>query len=627
MEAAHEVVSNGVSVRTLDSVQTSAGNSQVQIFTVSGLSVFTNYTIIVYGTYVSNDHEESVPQVVTTGPGVPDPPVISVNSMDYLTWPAFRSNIGSAIMQYRLYISAPGIDTVRRTIDPFNDVKWENDQYIYTTTTIKTLLSLTSIPSGTYTLTMFATNAIGESNGSLPVKYQYTSSSVSLEMIGIIIGVSTGGFVLFTVVIFTIVICCVIARQRNRRGRLSMYAPDQELSDLRKNYKAYSSNPQYAWSREDYICTDEDLDLLQKFPRSNLKLENFIDRGEFGEVFQGTATDILGPGTGPIPVAVKTLRKGAVIEEQKKFLAEAALMGNFNHPNIVKVLGVCVENDPVYIIMELMPGGDLLHFLRDARVEHGSPLLTVKELIQIGLDVAQGCRYLQQAHFIHRDLAARNCLVSSKGSDRVVKIGDFGLAKDLYSSDYYQVEGQRKLPVRWMAPEALLQGKFNMESDVWSFGVLMWEIMTFGNQPYPALNNQEVLQFVTAEGRLEKPDNCPGKIYHLMQNCWKKVASERPHFEVIMEILSNYLEHLRRDSVSSDGDSDDAAGNFERQGSKKSKNSSIRSGILSLARQGSMKLRNSLRRHGSVHRKEDQGTNNPLSENNASQQAVERGPF
>jgi len=304
-------------------------------------------------------------------------------------------------------------------------------------------------------------------------------------------------------------------------------------------------------------------------------------------------------------------------------------MSNFNHENIVKVLGVCVDNDPVYIIMELMPAGDLLKFLRDAKREHGPALLTLAEQVNVSLDVAKGCRYLELQHFIHRDIAARNCLVSSKGADRVVKIGDFGLAKDLYSSDYYQVEGQRKLPVRWMAPEALLQGKFTIEADIWSFGVLLWEIMTLGNQPYPGRTNQEVLQYVTGGGRLERPDKCPGRIYHLMQNCWKRYSSERPHFQQIVTTLTNFLDHLnKRDSVYYDSDSDEAP-DFARQGSGKgpSRTGSFRSGFMNLARSSSMKLRNSLRRHGSLHRRDEHSTHsNQFSEEGGSA-FRERGPF
>lgn len=209
-------------------------------------------------------------------------------------------------------------------------------------------------------------------------------------------------------------------------------------------------------------------------------------------------------------LTLQTLRKSSTEQEKADFIKEAKMMGLFKHPHILQLLGICLDPELNSILLELMEGGDLLSYLRSMRpVGNKLSPLTMNDLLSICVDVAKGCQYLEEMHFVHRDLAARNCLVSSYSrSDRVVKIGDFGLARDIYKNDYYRKEGEGLLPVRWMAPESLMDGVFTTQSDIWSFGVLLWEVMTLGQQPYPARNNQEVLNYVRSGGRPEKPPNC-----------------------------------------------------------------------------------------------------------------------
>lgn len=171
----------------------------------------------------------------------------------------------------------------------------------------------------------------------------------------------------------------------------------------------------------------------------------------------------------------------------------------------------------VCLLLELMTGGDLLSYLRSHRPNVGAlpSSLTIIDLLRMCVDVAKGCVYLEEMHFVHRDLACRNCLVGGSDVRKVVKIGDFGLARDIYRNDYYRKEGEGLLPVRWMAPESLVDGVFTTQSDVWAFGVLLWEIMTLGQQPYPARNNLEVLHYVRSGGRLHQPIHCPQQLYVL----------------------------------------------------------------------------------------------------------------
>ena len=207
----------------------------------------------------------------------------------------------------------------------------------------------------------------------------------------------------------------------------------------------------------------------------------------------------------------QTLKEDAKEQEKIDFLKEAKLMANFNHPHILRLLAVCLDNSPHSLVLELMEGGDLLKYLRSNRPSQATASsLTMGDLLNICVDVAKGCKYLEDMHFVHRDLAARNCLVSSPDRvNRVVKIGDFGLTRDIYKSDYYRKGGEGLMPVRWMSPESLVDGVFTSHSDIWSFGVLLWEVMTLGQRPYQGHDNSQVLLYVKSGRILSKPEGCP----------------------------------------------------------------------------------------------------------------------
>eukprot|EP00731_Ephydatia_muelleri_P032224 Em0023g731a len=530
-------------VKISNGFRSSSASNPVKIFTLTGLKAYTTYSISIASTYISNEIQESQPLIVQTDIGLPDVPIITL-SANFLLWKDVRSNDDRGIIGYRLFIDTAGGNTTNKFILINDIIREEEEMNAYDLEVLQ--LCAEQNETGIYYLTLFAQNNIGESNESNSIAYSYQScmtQRIATQQNTIAIAAGASAAFIICSIALAGVGCVVLVFLRQKKAKQTHVHEDVDFNSVRFHSAIkVALNPQYTWTQDDYICSDAELQNLEYFPRENLKVESFIGRGEFGEVYQGTATNIQGVNAGTISVAIKTLQKEASPEEQKKFLSEAALMRNFNNPYVVKMLGVCIDTDQTCIIMELMPGGDLLRFLRDAKPDYGPTLLTLKELINIAMDVAKGCCILEQARFIHRDIAARNCLVSSKGADRVVKIGDFGLARDLYSSDYYQVEGKRRLPVRWMAPEALLQGKFSLESDVWSYGVLLWEIMTLGNQPYPGQTNQEVLHFISEGGRLDKPEGCPNKIYQMMQNCWNNSLSERPHFNDIVMDLNNFLD-------------------------------------------------------------------------------------
>ncbi|GFN82349.1 hypothetical protein PoB_000885500 [Plakobranchus ocellatus] len=299
-------------------------------------------------------------------------------------------------------------------------------------------------------------------------------------------------------------------------------------------------NPNY-----DIVDTKPAEQGLIEIPRKNIKLTGELGQGAFGEVYSGLLSNV--PMVdGDLPVAVKTLPPVCTEQTESDFHMEAVIVSQFNHPNIVKFIGVCFSHHPHYIVLELLEGGDLKTFLRAARPKQDQPSsLTVLDLLRLSLDVARGCQHLEEKRFIHRDIAARNCLLTTKGPNRTAKIADFGMARDIYRSDYYKKAGRAMLPVKWMPPEAFLDGVFTTKTDVWSFGILLWEVFSLGHMPYPGCSNEEVMTLVTQGGRLDPPDSCSLAVLSIMIACWSSVPEERPTFSAIISSLEKSLQSSR----------------------------------------------------------------------------------
>lgn len=241
------------------------------------------------------------------------------------------------------------------------------------------------------------------------------------------------------------------------------------------------------------------------------------------------------------------------MKTQQDFQREAELMSDLQHPNIVCLLGVCTKEEPLCMLFEYMPHGDLHEFLvqHSPRCEGTTQVLDLADFLHISRQVAAGMEYLSAHHYVHRDLAARNCLV---GESLTVKISDFGLSRDVYSSDYYRVQSKSLLPVRWMPPESILYGRFTTDSDVWSFGVVLWEVFSYGLQPYYGYANQEVIDLVRGRQLLPCPEDCPPHLYALMVECWHEVPNRRPHFrELHARLCSWQALHARSASLSTHG--------------------------------------------------------------------------
>lgn len=290
-------------------------------------------------------------------------------------------------------------------------------------------------------------------------------------------------------------------------------------------------------NRDDLIYASVNPDYVQYDPdewecdKDNLKVENQIGTGSFGLVFKGQ----LITEKGTKECAVKTVPQTATAKQRMDFLREATTMKHFDTFHVVKLLGVVSVTTPVYVIMEYMANGDLKDYLRKQRDLHKKQNKTLVDGIYLmAAQIADGMAYLASKKFVHRDLAARNCMVGENG---VVKIGDFGLTRDIYEHDYYRRGTADRLPVRWMAPESLKDNIYTSASDVWSYGIVLWEIITFSSYPYQGLSNTEVMKRVNHGYTMPRPENCPNKLFTILERCWRKNDRERPSFLSIVEYL------------------------------------------------------------------------------------------
>ncbi|XP_034755856.1 ephrin type-A receptor 7 isoform X1 [Etheostoma cragini] len=264
---------------------------------------------------------------------------------------------------------------------------------------------------------------------------------------------------------------------------------------------------------------------------SCIKIERVIGAGEFGEVCSGR---LKLPGKRDVAVAIKTLKVGYTEKQRRDFLCEASIMGQFDHPNVVHLEGVVTRGKPVMIVIEYMENGSLDGFLR----KHDGQF-TVIQLVGMLRGIAAGMRYLSDMGYVHRDLAARNILVNS---NLVCKVSDFGLSRviDDDPEAVYTTTGG-KIPVRWTAPEAIQYRKFTSASDVWSYGIVMWEVMSYGERPYWDMSNQDVIKAIEEGYRLPAPMDCPPGLHQLMLDCWQKDRAERPKFDQIVGILDKMI--------------------------------------------------------------------------------------
>ncbi|XP_030641448.1 ephrin type-B receptor 5 [Chanos chanos] len=342
----------------------------------------------------------------------------------------------------------------------------------------------------------------------------------------LLVGSVMGGAA-FLLVVVAIVIVFVFRSKR----RASPY------SDRLQRYISNRGGVKYYVDPSTYEDPSEAVkEFAREIDPAHLKIEEVIGAAQFGEVSRGRYRPL---GRREVLVAVKTLRWGVSDRERAVFLSEAGVLGQFDHPNVLKLEGVITRHPPERIITEFMENGPLDAFLRENEDQ-----FSVLQLVGMVRGVGAGMRYLSERNFVHRDLAARNVLVNS---NLVCKVSDFGLSRLMRGLDQnmptYTASLGSKIPVRWTAPEAFQHRKFSSASDVWSFGVLMWEVMSYGERPYWDMSNQEVMKAVVDQYRLPAPHNCPPALHALMLKCWQAERQDRPGFDSLLSSLDRLIRH------------------------------------------------------------------------------------
>uniref|UniRef100_A0A8U8CGQ6 Protein tyrosine kinase 7 (inactive) n=1 Tax=Geospiza parvula TaxID=87175 RepID=A0A8U8CGQ6_GEOPR len=359
------------------------------------------------------------------------------------------------------------------------------------------------------------------------------------------IGLSVGAAVAYIIIVLGLMFYC---KKRRKAKRLKKHPEGEEPEMECLNGGALLQNGQMTAEIQEEVAltslgsssgaskrhsaTDK-----MHFPRSNLQTITTLGRGEFGEVFLAKAKGAE-DGEGEALVLVKSLQTRDE-QLQLDFRREAEMFGKLNHANVVRLLGLCREAEPHYMVLEYVDLGDLKQFLRISKSKDESlkpQPLTTKHKVSLCTQVALGMEHLSNGRFVHRDLAARNCLVSAQ---RQVKVSSLSLSKDVYNSEYYHFR-QAWIPLRWMPPEAVLEDEFSTKSDVWSFGVLMWEVFTHGEMPYTPLADDEVLAGLqSGKTKLPAPEGCPSRLAKLMQRCWAPSPKDRPSFSELATTLGD----------------------------------------------------------------------------------------
>ncbi|KAL4240559.1 hypothetical protein ACF0H5_001351 [Mactra antiquata] len=387
---------------------------------------------------------------------------------------------------------------------------------------------------------------------------------------GVAIGV---GLTIFFLVAFTLFMLWFTKKKDNRRKtNMKHVGSVVSLSGLPSDYQddreRRTSNSSDSWSPKGPLIYSTQIQTMHQddngrweIPRDSLHLEKTLGEGEFGLVVKAR----LAQTDGDVKfknVAVKMLKHCSTQLEEQDLWSEYNLLKDVSHPNVIRLLGACTTDGPFYLVVEYCEHGCLLKYLRRSRLEENgyvnsgirfkSPnvkeqtdpelngdLLSMRDLLSFAWQIAKGMCYLSEIKLVHRDLAARNILVAS---GKVLKVSDFGLTRDVYEADTYLKKSKGRIPVKWLAPESLYAQIYTTRSDIWSYGIVLWEIVTLGAPPYPGIPPERLYNLLIGGYRMDRPENCPDEMYAVMQKCWKVDAADRPSFATLASIFDRILQ-------------------------------------------------------------------------------------
>uniref|UniRef100_H3D9Y9 receptor protein-tyrosine kinase n=2 Tax=Tetraodon nigroviridis TaxID=99883 RepID=H3D9Y9_TETNG len=490
---------------------------------INELQAHTNYTFEVWAVNgvspQSPGPEQAASVTVTTNQAAPSP-VTSIQAKD--------------ITRHTISLAWQPPDRANGVILEYEVKYYEKDQNERSYRIIKTSSRSTDIkgltPLTSYVFHVRARTAASYGEFSGPFEVMTNSGKTASESI---IGDGANSTVLLVSVVGSVVLLIILISAFVISRRRSKYSKAKQDSDEVLLFQILPSGVRIYVDPFTYEDPNQAVrEFAKEIDASCIKIEKVIGIGEFGEVCSGR---LKMPGKREICVAIKTLKAGYTDKQRRDFLSEASIMGQFDHPNIIHLEGVVTKSGkPVMIITEYMENGSLDAFLRknDGR-------FTVIQLVGILRGIASGMKYLSDMSYVHRDLAARNILVNS---NLVCKVSDFGMSRVLEDDPEaaYTTRGG-KIPIRWTAPEAIAYRKFTSASDVWSYGIVMWEVMSYGERPYWDMSNQDVIKAIDEGYRLPPPMDCPVALHQLMLDCWQRERADRPKFGQIVNMLDKLI--------------------------------------------------------------------------------------